>query len=137
MNILSIPDEPFGATVSWGLLETSDEQTSEFLQKHVQMIEDALYERSKKGQLPVQLDEKGFPTVNNVKIEGMYCPLDFVEEMRAHPLQSCLATMLRDCLKAIGKEDDPQNRSHPANVTILRAVADALNLNHTEHGNGD
>ena len=48
-----------------------------------------------------------------------------------------MCSMLRDYLAAIGKEDDPQDRSPPANVTVLRAVADALDLDHAQHGNGE
>ena len=32
---------------------------------------------------------------------------------------------------------DPQDRSPPANVTVLRAVAEALDLDHPQHGNGE
>ena len=46
----------------------------------------------------------------------------------ASPHSGKLHPLLRDYLAAIGKEDDPQDRSPPANVTILRAVAEALNL---------
>ena len=46
----------------------------------------------------------------------------------AGPHSGKLHPLLRDCLAAIGHEDDPQDRSPPANVTILRAVAEALDL---------
>ena len=43
------------------------------------------------------------------------CPdprMEGPQSRKLHPL-------LRDCLRAIGKEDDPQNRSPPANVMPL------------------
>ena len=51
----------------------------------------------------------------------------------ASPHSGKLHPLLRDCLAAIGKEDDPQDRSPPANVTILRAVAEAPDKSESIH----
>ena len=45
-----------------------------------------------------------------------------------------LHPLLSDFLRALRKEDDPQTRAYPANITILRAIPEALDLEHAEEG---
>ena len=42
--------------------------------------------------------------------------------------------LLQDYLKALRKQDDPAKRVYPANLTILRALRDALDTDHRQHG---
>ena len=50
--------------------------------------------------------------------------------LRNHPL-------LTSFLRALSDQDDPQTRSHPINVTILRRVPDILDLHHRLHGSAN
>ena len=45
-----------------------------------------------------------------------------------------LNPLLADFLKAMRDEDDPQTRAYPANITILRALLDALDFKHPKDG---
>ena len=47
-----------------------------------------------------------------------------------------LQGLLEDCLAAIGKDNDPQDRSPPANIAILHAMGSALNLHDPEFDSG-
>ena len=45
-----------------------------------------------------------------------------------------LHPLLADFLSAMRREDDPQTRAYPVNVTILRSLRDALDLQHPRDG---
>jgi hypothetical protein len=47
---------------------------------------------------------------------------------------STLHPLLTAFLKALRNEDDPESRAYPANITIIRAVIDALNTEDAEYG---
>ena len=52
--------------------------------------------------------------------------------LQAHSTK--LHPLLSDFLRALRNEDDPQTRAYPANITILRAIPDALDFSHEEEG---
>jgi hypothetical protein len=42
--------------------------------------------------------------------------------------------LLTDFIRSLNKEDDPAGRVYPANLTILRALLDALDVEHPKYG---
>ena len=53
---------------------------------------------------------------------------------RLDPTTGKLHSLLSAFLKSMENEDDPSSRAYPANITILRALPEALDTEHEEYG---